>query len=72
MSILTFRSKEENFFEAHALQNHDQSRCLFQDHEMKIDIKVEANFEATDEIQEKLSRNEHLGDHFMIKVRMIS
>ena len=52
----TFRSKEENFFEAHALQNHDSSRYFFQENaEMKTDIKVEA-FEVTPD---------QIGQHFL-------
>ena len=52
----TFRSKEENFFEAHALQNHDSSRYFFQENaEMKMDIKVEA-FEVTPD---------EIGQHFL-------
>ena len=52
----TFRSKEENFFEAHALQNHDSSRYFFQENaEMKTDIKVEA-FEVTPDA---------IGQHFL-------
>ena len=33
----TFRTKEDTYFEAHALQNHDQSKSLF----LLKDIKIE-------------------------------
>ena len=57
----TFRSKEENFFEAHALQNHDLSRYLFQENfvqDMKIDIKVESS-EAKHDLKDQF------GQHFL-------
>jgi hypothetical protein len=57
----TFRSKEENFFEAHALQNHDLSRYLFQDNfvqDVKIDIKVESS-EAKHDLKDQF------GQHFL-------
>ena len=37
-----FRSKEENFFQAHALQNHPKSKLFFLEND--VDIKKE-NFE---------------------------
>ena len=56
----TFRSKEENFFEAHALQNHDSSRYFFQENaEMKMGIKVEA-FEESFEVTP-----DDIGQHFL-------
>ena len=58
----TFRSKEENFFEAHALQNHDLSRYLFQENfvqDIKIDIKVESS-EAKHDLKDQFG-----GEHFL-------
>ena len=56
----TFRSKEENFFEAYSLQNHDSSRYFFQENaEMKMGIKVEA-FEESFEVTP-----DDIGQHFL-------
>ena len=48
-SECTFRSKEENFFEAHALQNHAQSKILFQNHSEleRVEIKIETAEDGT-------------------------
>ena len=35
-----FRSKEQNFFEAHALQNHDQSKDFFLEDNYETDINI--------------------------------
>ena len=47
-----FRSNEANFFQVHALQNHDLSQALFNnlDLDIKVDIKLEQS-ETEPEIQ---------------------
>ena len=47
-----FRSNEANFFQVHALQNHDLSQALFNnlDLDIKVDIKLEQS-ETDPEIQ---------------------
>ena len=35
-----FRSKEQNFFEAHALQNHDQSKDFFLEDNYETDTNI--------------------------------
>ena len=45
-----FRSKEESFFQSHALQNHPQSTAFFHgtDHE-KLEIEAEIEFDIKQE-----------------------